>query len=161
MPNIDDLEPLELRDQPGFRARRSRLGWSLGAERLGLSVWEIEPGEAAYPYHYHLTEEEVVIVLAGTPSVRTGSGWTQLAEGDAVRFGTGEQGGHQVANWGTTTARFLAISTNGTSDVVIYPESDKVGVFERLVGRRGLSQLFRREDAVEYHHGETPPQRPG
>src|SRR4051794_31353172 len=71
MPNIDELDPLEVRDVPGFEARRGRLGWALGTERLGLSVWEIEPGQAAYPYHFHVQEEEVVVVLAGKPSVRS------------------------------------------------------------------------------------------
>jgi uncharacterized cupin superfamily protein len=38
----------------------------------GLSLWELPPGEAAYPYHLHLTEEEVVVVVVrGRPHVRT------------------------------------------------------------------------------------------
>ena len=160
MANINDLHPLEVRDRPGFRARRGRIGWDLKTERLGLGVWEIEPGEAAYPFHFHLTEEEVVIVLSGRPSVRTPSGWHQLEPGDAVAFPVGEAGGHQLANWGEETARFLAISTSGAPDIVVYPESDKVGAFERFPDRRGLFTLFRREDAVEYHTGEAPPERP-
>jgi uncharacterized cupin superfamily protein len=160
MANIDDLDPLEVRDHPGFRARRGRLGWKLRTERIGLGVWEIEPGEAAYPYHYHLTEEEVAIVLEGRPSVRTPDGWSELGPGDAVAFPVGERGGHQIANWGTTTARFLAISTTGAPDIVVYPESGKLGAFERFPDRRGMFKLFRDADAVDYHDGESPPARP-
>ena len=57
MPNIFEPDFNQRREHPGFRALRARLGWELGTEHLGASIWEIEPGEAAYPYHYHLAEE--------------------------------------------------------------------------------------------------------
>jgi len=157
MPNINDLDPLELREAPGFEARRGRLGWALGTERLGLSVWEIAPGQAAYPYHFHLQEEEVLIVLEGAPSLRTPDGWRQLQTGEAVRFGTGPDGAHQLANWDARPARFLAVSTSGQADICLYPDSGKVGAFERLPDRRGHFTVFRMDDAVDYHAGETPP----
>jgi uncharacterized cupin superfamily protein len=69
MPNIFEPDFKQRRDHPGFRALRARLGSELATQRLGASVWEIEPGEAAYPYHYHLAEEELLIVLLGRPSV--------------------------------------------------------------------------------------------
>ena len=34
---------------PGFRARRARVGYELGSELIGCSLWEVPPGEAAYP----------------------------------------------------------------------------------------------------------------
>jgi len=160
MPNIDELDPLEVRDVPGFEARRGRIGWALGLERLGLSTWEIEPGQCAYPYHFHVQEEEVAIVLAGTPSLRTPDGWRELETGEVVGFPRGEAGAHQIANWGEGPARFLAISTSGDADICVYPDSGKVGAFERLPDRRGLFKLFRDADAVDYHLDETPPARP-
>jgi uncharacterized cupin superfamily protein len=160
MPNINELDPLELREVPGFEARRGRLGWALGTERLGLGVWEIAPGQTAYPYHFHVQEEEVLIVLEGTPSLRTPDGWRELATGEAVRFPRGEAGAHQVANWSDGPVRFLALSTSGDADICVYPDSGKVGAFERLPDRRGLFTLFRASDAVDYHAGETPPARP-
>jgi uncharacterized cupin superfamily protein len=160
MPNINELHPLELREVPGFEARRGRLGWALGTERLGLGVWELAPGQAAYPYHFHIQEEEVLIVLEGTLSLRTPDGWRELPTGEAVRFPRGESGAHQVVNWGEQPARFLAISTSGDADICVYPDSDKVGAFERLPTGRGLFTMFRAEDQVDYHHGETPPARP-
>jgi uncharacterized cupin superfamily protein len=161
MANINVLHPLEVREEPGFRARRGRIGWDLRTERIGLGVWEIEPGEAAYPLHYHLGEEEVVVVLAGTPSLRTGDGdWRELETGEVVAFPVGAEGAHQIANWSAETARFLAISTTGAPDICVYPESGKIGAFERFPVRRGMFTLFRAEDAVEYHHGERPPDPP-
>ncbi len=157
MPNIN--EPLfdEPRSQPGFRALRARLGRQAGAERLGLSLWELPPGEAAYPYHYHLGEEELLIVLEGRPSVRTPSGWRDLDAGEVVAFLRGEAGGHQILNRTEQTIRLLAISTSGDPDIVIYPDSGKLGAFERLPEGGGVWAMFRTSDTVDYHDGERPP----
>jgi len=135
---------------PGSAARRAASAW-------GLSLWELPAGEAAYPYHFHYTEEELVVVLDGAPSLRTPDGWRELSEGEVVAFPRGEHGGHQLVNRTTGTVRFLAFSTSGEPDVVIYPDSGKLGAFERLPEGGGLRALFRLTDAVDYHDGEQAP----
>ena len=91
------------------------------------------PGEAAYPYHAHLTEEELVIVLEGAPSLRTPSGWRDLEQGEVVSFLRGEPG-------------MLAALRQRVQ-----------GAFERLPAGGGLRLWFRREDEVDYYDGESPP----
>ena len=157
MANLSEPRYDDNRDAPGFTVRRARVGRQLGAERLGASLYEVEPGEAAYPYHYHLGEEELLVILEGRPSMRTPDGWQQLEPGEVLSFATGEAGAHQLVNRGEDTVRFLAISTSGLPDVVMYPDSGKVGAFERLPDGGGLYELFRRSDAVDYMEGETPP----
>lgn len=153
--------PVQLRDQPGFVARRHRVGWHLASELLGVSVFEVEPGQAAYPLHYHLGEEELLVVLAGTPSLRGEDGaWRQLAPGDLALFPRGAGGTHQLANFGDSTVRFLAVSNTGAPDIVVYPESHKIAAAERLPDRAGLLSVHRLADAVDYHDGETPPPPP-
>jgi uncharacterized cupin superfamily protein len=71
MTNINDPLFDEPREHPGFRCLRARVSRQAGGERLGLSLWELPPGEAAYPYHYHYAEEELLVVLTGQPSLRT------------------------------------------------------------------------------------------
>ena len=157
MPNIDDPEFDEQRDHDGFRALRARIGQQLGTERLGISLWELPPGEAAYPYHWHLVEEELVIVLDGTPSLRTPKGWRDVPEGEVLSFLTGEDGAHQFVNRTEQTVRLLAISTHGDPEIAIYPDSGKLGASERRPRGGGLRKSFRLEDAVDYWDGETPP----
>ena len=157
MANIHDPEFDEPRDHPGFRALRARVGKQVGAERLGASIWEVPAGEAAYPYHLHLGEEELVIVLTGRPSLRSHGGWRELDEGEVVSFPRGEAGAHQIVNRTAETVRFLAISTNGEPDIVLYPDSGKVGAAERLPGGGGFRKLFRLADDVDYYDGEQPP----
>jgi uncharacterized cupin superfamily protein len=157
VPNLEEPRFDEAREQPGFRARRARLSRQAGAERLGASLWELPPGEAAYPYHFHLGEEELVIVLEGEPSLRGPDGWRELRRGEVVSFRRGERGGHQLVNRTDETIRFLAISTNGDPDLVIYPDSGKLGAAERQPAGGGLSAWFRIGDAVDYYDGERPP----
>jgi uncharacterized cupin superfamily protein len=153
--NINDPDFDEPREHEGFLARRARVSRQAGARRVGLSVWEVEPGQLAYPYHYHLTEEELVVVLEGTPSLRTPDGWRELAEGEVVPFLRGEPGAHQIANRTGGLVRFLAFSTSGEPDIVIYPDSGKLGAAERAPEGGGLRAFFRLVDEVDYYEGET------
>jgi len=148
-PTFEDGERPE-----GFRSRRARIGYELGTELIGASLWEVPPGEAAYPYHFHYSDEELVIVLSGRPSLRTPEGIRELEEGEALRFPLGEEGAHQILNRTKETATFLAISSHGRPDVVVYPDSGKIGVGERLPKGGGLRAFFRRTDGVDYFDGE-------
>jgi uncharacterized cupin superfamily protein len=129
-----DFEPGER--PAGFGARRARIGYELESELIGASLWEVPPGEAAYPYHFHYGDEE-------------------------LRFPLGEDGVHQILNRSAETATFLAISSSGRPDIVVYPDSDKIGVGERLSRGGGLRGFFRRGDAVDYFEGESGPAEPG
>jgi uncharacterized cupin superfamily protein len=146
----------EPREHPGFTCIRARLGRQAGSEKTGLSLWELPPGEAAYPYHLHLAEEEIVVVLSGTPSLRTPEGWRELEEGEVVAFPVGERGAHQIVNRTGAPARFLSFS-NQQPDIVVYPDSRKLGAFERRADGSGIRELFRIDDAVDYYEGEPAP----
>ncbi len=154
--NIYDPEFEEGERPDGFRSRRARVGYRLGTELIGASVWELPPGQAAYPYHFHYADEEVIVVLAGRPTLRTPEGSHQLQEGEAVAFGLGEQGAHQLLNRSEHTVRFLAISSHGRPDIVVYPDSGKIGAGERLPRGGGLRAFFRQQDAVDYWTDEPP-----
>jgi uncharacterized cupin superfamily protein len=158
VPNINDPDFDEPREHDGYRAQRARLSRQAGSERLGMSLWEVPAGEAAYPYHFHYTEEELLLVLHGRPSLRTPEGWRELVEGEVVSCLRGEGGGHQIVNRTDETVRFLSISTSGEPDIVNYPDSGKLGAFERRPDGSGLWKLFRLAEAVDYYDGVEPPQ---
>jgi uncharacterized cupin superfamily protein len=135
-------------------SRRARLGWQLGAERIGMSLWEVPAKQAAYAYHFHLAEEEIVIALNGQLLLRTPDGERVLEEGDVVRFPAGEAGAHQLTNPGDEPARFLAFSNYGHPGVVVWPDSGKLGIFEQLTSGPGLRAIFRSSDAIMYSEAE-------
>jgi uncharacterized cupin superfamily protein len=159
-PSIEQPDFDEPREHPGFEAQRARLSRQAGSERLGLSLWEVSPGEAAYPYHWHAGEEELIVVLQGRPSLRTPEGWRELEQGEVVAFLRGEQGAHQIVNRSEEPIRFLAFSPNGDPDLVVRPDSGTVGAYQRLPEGGGMRKVFRLEDEVDYYEGEQPPDRP-
>jgi uncharacterized cupin superfamily protein len=80
-----------------------------------------------------------------------------METGEVVVFERGESGAHQIVNRTEDQVRFLAASTGGEPDIVIQPDSGKVGAFERRPEGGGLRVWFRREDARDYYDGESPP----
>ncbi|MBS1862515.1 MAG: cupin domain-containing protein [Actinobacteria bacterium] len=158
MPNIDDPDFQEREGAPaGFRAYRARIGYELGSKRIGASVWKLPPGEAAYPYHFHYADEELVFVLSGRPMLRTPAGTRRLEPGEAVHFPLGEEGAHQVLNPTDEEVRFLSVSTSGAPDIVVYPDSNKLGAAERLPEGGGRHSFFDLDSQVDYWEGESAP----
>jgi uncharacterized cupin superfamily protein len=98
-------------DPDGFRGGMFRLGSLIGAEEMGTSVYELPPGQSICPYHYEYAEEEWLLVLAGTPTLRHPDGTDQLAPWDVVCFPRGPAGAHQVRNDTEETVRVLMYST--------------------------------------------------
>jgi hypothetical protein len=64
------------------------------AGALGAAVWELQPGQSQFVYHFHHASEELLLVLRGAPT---------------VRMHDGEE-----------TARVLIVSTNANPDVAEY-----------------------------------------
>jgi len=114
---------------PGDRGRAARVAAKLGASRLGMSVYDLPPGEAIGPYHFEWTDEEWLIVLAGQVAVRGPAGEQALAPGDVVCFPTGPDGAHQVRNASDVDARVAIVSTQNEFGIVEYPEDNKVGIW--------------------------------
>ena len=151
--NLADPElQFDSEDPPGFRAGMLRPGPGFGAEVTGASLYELPPGEAICPYHYEYAEEEWLLVLSGTPSVRTPEGTEQLAPLDLVFFPRGPDGAHQVRNDSAETARVVMWSPIIVPAATAYPDSDKVGVW---TGIRAENVMVERSSSVPYYHGET------
>jgi uncharacterized cupin superfamily protein len=139
-------------DPQGFRAGMARLGKLLGATESGISVYEIPPGQSVCPYHYEVGEEEWLLVLAGTPTLRHPEGSEVLDPWDVVCFPRGPEGAHGVGNETAETARVLMFSTVVVPTATVYPDSDKVGIW---TGDPATDVMVRRDSAVDYFDGET------
>ena len=87
-------------DPKGFRAGSARLGSMLGAKETGITVYELPPGQAVCPYHYECGEEEWLLVLSGTPTLRTPEGEERLAPWDVACFPRGPEGAHGIKGRG-------------------------------------------------------------
>lgn len=107
------------------RTRSGELGPLLGAERLGGSVVELEPGEDGEDYHYVHGREEWLLVLDGAPTVRRPHGEEQLAAGDLICLPEGPAGARGLLNHGESVARALCLSTTGLPANVHYPDTGR------------------------------------
>lgn len=129
-------------DRPGWRSKDAWVGRRIGAELIGGSMYQLEPGDRLFPYHTHHANEEWLLVVRGAPTLRTPEGEHSLREGDAVAFPRGERGLHQVSNRTDAPIRVLMLSTMIMPELVEYPDSGKLGARsatgERLfIGRLG------------------------
>jgi len=130
----------------GFRRNSARVGALLGAARTGLSVYELPPGQAVSPYHYEDPQEEWLLVVAGTPTLRHPGGEDVLAAWDLVFFPSGPAGAHLVRNDTDSTARVAMFSSVAAVDAVVYPDSDMIQLFTT---DGGDDLVVRRSSAVD------------
>jgi len=147
--NGDEWDRVE--DRPGWRSKDAWVGAHIGAELIGGSMYELEPGDRLWPYHTHHANEEWMIVLRGRATLRTPEGEQELAEGDVAAFPRGRDGAHQLRNATDAPIRVLMLSTLLAPDIVEYLDSQKVSAVDAK-GER-LFREFRGPDA-EYWEGE-------
>lgn len=150
--NVFTIECGDEMEHEGFRIREIQLGPRLGAELIGGSVYEVDPGKKLWPYHVHHANEEWLIVLRGRPTLRTPEGERELVEGDVVCFPRGAAGAHQVRNETEEPARILMLSTDIVPDIVEYPDSGKMDTLSAK-GERIL--LTRDAQPARYWDGES------
>ena len=139
-------------DPEGFRSGIVRRNKELGARLTGASVYEVPPGQALCPYHYEYGEEEWLLVLEGTATVRTPEGEEQVGPNQLLFFPTGPAGAHLIRNDSGEPLRVLMFSNVVTPTATAYPDSDKVGVW---TGVEGEDVMVERSSGVDYFHGET------
>ena len=148
MPNVYSSELQETEDY-----RFARLGEAANGEQLGMSLYELAPGQGMV-FHYHVQREELMIVLSGQLSLRTGDGWASLPEGEVVGFRRGERGAHGLENRTQAPVRLVMVSEMNAPNISVYPDADQVGIFDAAKpSERRFGALFNVGDAVSDYGG--------
>jgi uncharacterized cupin superfamily protein len=153
--NLFDGELDLSRDRPGFSWRRAAVGERIGGAKLGASLYELQPGERSFPYHYEYGNEEWLLVVAGRPTLRNPGGEHELRPGDVVCFPEGPDGAHKLTNKSDAPVRLLMFSTKFNPAVAVYPDSDKIGVWP-VQGGGPDKIIVRRSSGADYWEGELP-----
>lgn len=147
--NLYDVSAEPVAGRPaGYEVSCVRVGPLIGASDLGLSVYDLPPGQSAFPYHYEVGREEWLLVLAGRPTLRDPDGEHELEPGDLVFLPEGEEGAHKVTNAGEEVARIAMLSNTDEPSIAFYPDSGKIGFWPD-------AKIFRLADEVDYYDGET------
>lgn len=139
-----------------YDAKMGFIGPRLGAKLLGYNVTAIAPGKRAFPFHNHLTNEEMFFVLEGAGELRYGDRTYPIVRGDVIACPAGgKDTAHQIINTGADELRYLAVSTRLSPEVAEYPDSGSFGVLaERLAGpddRPGMLMFIGKdEQSLDY-----------
>ena len=122
---LDDqawLERTSPPERPGYVRRRKRVA----GQHLGAGLIELPPGVSTFPYHYELGNDELLVVVLGTPTLRTPDGERKLAPGDCVLFPSGPEGAHKITNRSSGPARILLVSNFALPRATIQADSGKL-----------------------------------
>ncbi|HTJ24595.1 MAG TPA: cupin domain-containing protein [Candidatus Limnocylindria bacterium] len=124
--NVDELRFRTFDGDPApFTAAVAEVGRLLGAEKLGYAVGRLRRGEHYCPYHWHTAQEELFVVMGGTPTLRTPRGTFGLRPGDVVAFRAEAGGAHRLWNDSEADAVVLMVANTDPADVCFYPDSRK------------------------------------
>ena len=147
--NIDDLPRKYKSGAEGYEfIRRDLMG--VHEARSLVRVYEILPGKSAYPYHYHMKNEETFFILRGEGILRTPEGERTVRPGDLIFFPAGETGAHKLTNTSQSEMLvYLDFDIVHDLDVTMYPDSGKIGIWGM-----DTNKIYRIGDDVDYYKGE-------
>ena len=103
---------------------------------LGATVYELGPGNFAV-YHFHHGAEELMIVLRGSPTLRTPDGDRVLEAGEVVHFPRGPAGAHGIRNDTDEPVRYVMVSDHPSPEVAEYPDLGQITAQARTGSQTG------------------------
>lgn len=101
-----------------------RLGDAGGLTQFGANLVILAPGARSSLRHWHLNEDEFVMVTQGECTLVQDEGETVMRPGDCAAFPAGHSNGHHFHNTTTAEARFLVVGTRAKQEVATYSDVD-------------------------------------
>ena len=99
-----------------------------GGSQITVANEILPPGRQANQLHYHLLEEEHVLVLEGSMTVQLGETHHIVHAGHYVCFPAGQKVGHALINHTDAPCRYLVLGNPQKHDVAVFPETGRVSV---------------------------------
>jgi len=116
-----------------------RLGDAGGLTQFGANLVTLQPGAKSSLRHWHLHEDEFVMVTAGECVLVQDAGESTMRAGDCAAFKAGDPDGHHFINRTATVAQFLVIGTRAPREVATYSDVDLMVLLEP--GEKGGAQF--------------------
>ena len=101
-----------------------RLGQAAGLTQFGVNLVTLQPGAMSSLRHWHLNEDEFVMVTAGECVLVQDGGETIMQPGDCAAFPAGLADGHHFLNRTDQPASFLVVGTKAPREVATYSDVD-------------------------------------
>ena len=154
--NLDEVAFDDVEENGLYTSSRGQISDLIGARKLGYNLSVLPPGKAQCPFHCHHGEEEMFLILEGTGELRFGDQRYPIRPHDVIACPPGGPDvAHQIINTGSTTMRYLALSTLVEIEACEYPDSQKVLVVAGPRGDRRLRKMVRAENTVDYYDRES------
>lgn len=141
--NLDQLEYKPFGHGERYRAQHAPVSQLLGAQKLGFGVVVLPPGKRAWPYHLHLVNEELFVILEGEGTLRMDGQELPVRAGDLISCPPGQHSAHQLINTSEQELKYLAISTRESPEIVKYPDTQKTLFSATTVAEDGSEELIR------------------
>lgn len=100
------------------------MGEAAGLTQFGVNMVYLEPGALSSLRHYHMKEDEFVIVTEGVCTLVDDTGEYPMSVGECAAFKAGDANGHHFRNDTTERAAFLVIGTDKPMETVFYSDVD-------------------------------------
>ena len=147
--NLDEVAFDDIEENGIYSSSRATISDHMGARNLGYNLTVLPPGKVQCPFHCHHGEEERFFILEGEGELGFGEQRFAIRRHDVIAC---PPGGWEVApkiiNTGTTTMRYLALSTLVAVDACEYPDSGKVLIVAGMRGKPRLRKMVRAENTV-------------
>lgn len=101
-----------------------RLGDAAGLTQFGVNLVSLEPGAMSSLRHWHMAEDEFVMVTEGECVMVTDAGETVMRPGDCAGFPAGSPNGHHFLNRTDRVAKFLVVGSKAKREVGTYSDVD-------------------------------------
>lgn len=148
-------ETIKVPEGSSFGGVRQRVGAAIGAKKLGYSFFTVPPGKAAFPFHLHHTNEEMIYILEGEAILRLGKEEIAVSAGTFIACPPGQDYPHQLINTSKKELRYLVVSTMEYPEIAEYPDSNKIGAYVTSAAEGGFRALYRKDGNVPYFDGES------
>lgn len=147
---LEDIPVNHRRGHEGYEYFRRKVIPFGGANNTVVSVYEIPPGKAAYPYHFHYKNEETFYILEGEGILKTPEGEKRVRAGEFLFFPAGPEGAHKLTNCAEAgNLVYIDFDVVHDVDIAVYPDSDKIGIWGK-----GINKLYPQSGNVDYYDGE-------
>jgi uncharacterized cupin superfamily protein len=108
-----------------------RLGDAGGLTQFGVNLVTLAPNALSSLRHWHLAEDEFVMITSGSCTMITDAGPQVMQVGDCAAFPAGRADGHHFQNHTDRPATFLVVGSKAPREVATYSDVDLMVTMER------------------------------
>jgi uncharacterized cupin superfamily protein len=127
-----------------------RLGDAGGLTQFGVNLVTLEPGAISSLRHWHLHEDEFVMITTGACTMITDQGPTLMCVGDCAAFPANTANGHHFVNHTASVAQFLVVGSKAPLEVATYSDVD---LMVTVTSDAGYVATFTHKDGSPYKAG--------